>query len=86
MSAVTVANLIIDNVTFESLYSSLFHKKSSNDTIHTLYVTSNKIVIKLFIYCSILSVYGITNALNELFKRETGEKSVHSRHKVSRKS
>ena len=76
----------INIVTFESLYSVWFHKKSSNEAIHALYVTSNKIVIKLFRYCSIMSVNGITNTLNTLFKRETGEKSVQSTYKASRKS
>lgn len=77
---------LINHVTFESLYSIWFHKKSSNEAIHTLYVTGNKIVVKLFRYCSIMSVYGITNALNALFKRETVEKSVYRRYKVLRKS
>ena len=71
----------VNYVTFESLYSTWFHKKSSNKAIHTLYVTSNKIVVKLFRYCSIVSVYGIANALTTLFKRETGQKSVHSTYK-----
>ena len=72
----------VNYVTFESLYSTWFHKKSSNKAIHALDVTSNKIVIKLFRYCSIVSVYGIANALNTLFKTETGQKSVHSTYKT----
>lgn len=77
---------LVNYVTFESLYSTWFHKKSSNKAIHALYVASNKIVIKLFRYCSTVSFYGIANALNTLFKRETGQKSAQSTYKASYKS